>query len=324
MSTSGTIGTTTVNTARIIERAVRRCGILPQKLTPEITSLAMEGLYLLLLSMSGRGLNLWCVDKQFIGLVGGKLRYSLPVGTLEVLNLLLCEPQLATGVVTSPDGTYIQDSFSTSQGVVRLAVTLATLPTSLTYQYSDDGLTWTSIALTTPTTIGEWIWYELPQQITANFHRVTGTAAGNLTGLRLVKDFREVVITQMNRDDYSSQPNKTLQSRNITSFNVEKLIAPAINLWPVPADDSRHLTLYRHRQIQDVGSLTQELELPNRWVEAIIWQLSLRLSFEIPEVDEKRRALIMTMSSPMTLEAESTETDGSPDYLAPNIGCYNA
>jgi hypothetical protein len=80
--------------------------------------------------------------------------------------------------------------------------------------------------------------------------------------------------------------------------------------------------VFRHRQIQAVGALTEELEIPSRWLEAICWQLALRLAFELPEVKPDRVAAIQAMRQEMTIEVEGGETDSAPVYFAPTIGVY--
>ncbi len=231
MATSGTMGQTRINTAKLLEKAIRRCGLSPASLTAETWESSRETLFMFLMSLSSRGLNLWCVDHAIIPLVPGQATYQLPDGALEVLNLLLSIPR--------GDGSY-----------------------------------------------------------------------------------RDIEITPFNRDDYAGQPNKTFESAQPTNYWFEKLIEPRITLWPVPNDSTRRLSLYYYRQPEDVGSLTNELEIPSRWMEAVCWHLALRLAFELPGVSAERLALVQSMAQGMTVEVEGSETDSAPVYLAPNIRVY--
>lgn len=231
MATSGTIATTVIKTSRLIEKALRRCGINPASATVETLDTAREDLFMLMMSLSNRGLNLWCVDQQTVQLVAGQATYPLPAGTLDVLNVLLQTPQ--------------------------------------------DG--------------GGW---------------------------------RDFPLSAYNRDEYASLPNKSQASTRPTCYWFEKLRVPQLTLWPVPSDDTRRLLVFRHRQIQDVGALTEELEIPSRWLEAVCWQLALRLAFELPEVKPDRVAAIQAMRQEMTIEVEGGETDSAPVYFAPTIGVY--
>lgn len=231
MSTSGVVGGTRISVTRIIEKALRRCGLSPTSNTAETMETAREDLFMLLMSLSNRGLNLWCIDRQDIQLQAGQATYTLPTGTLAVLNLNLAIP--------------------TGGGIVR-----------------------------------------------------------------------EVPLTPINRDDYSTLPNKGQASAQPVNYWFEKMREPRITLWPVPTDTTRYLVLYRHRQIEDIGDFSNEIDIPSRWLEAICWHLSLRLAFELPGVSAERLAAIQAMTQGMTLEVEGGETDDAPTYFAPAIGVY--
>jgi hypothetical protein len=82
------------------------------------------------------------------------------------------------------------------------------------------------------------------------------------------------------------------------------------------------LTIYRHRQPQDIGTLTQQIEIPQRWLDGITWLLASRLCFELPNVDVNLAQLIVQMSDKQVFEAEQGETDGAPIYITPGIGVY--
>ena len=92
----------------------------------------------------------------------------------------------------------------------------------------------------------------------------------------------------------------------------------------MPSNGDDHLTIRRHRQVQDIGTLTQEIELPNRWYESVIWQLAERLAFEVPGVDAGRVSLVLQKAQEYKIEAEGNETDSAPVYFAPNIRAYTS
>jgi len=100
MATSGTVGNTVINTAKLLEKAIRRCGLSPQALTPETVETAREDLFMLLLSLSNRGLNLWCIDKKLLALNVGQGTYTLPVGTQSILNAMISTHTRVTGTDT--------------------------------------------------------------------------------------------------------------------------------------------------------------------------------------------------------------------------------
>lgn len=317
MTTSGTIGNTTITTAKLLEKALRRCGLAPQVVTPEIVETAKEDLFMLLMGLSNRGLNLWCVDNKLLPLVPGKKTYVLPVGTTDVLNLLHCTP---TQLDYTLQGAVA--NVSTATHVTRVGVKFSTVPTgSFTFESSNDGLTWNAlITITDPVETYVYSWFNVDNSGDNLYYRVVSD--GVVSNIFLTNQIREINVTPFNRDDYASQPNKDFQSNFQTNYWFEKLINPQLTVWPVPNDDTRHLSLYRYRQLEDIGSLTEEVAIPLRWYEAICWQLAARLAFEIPGVDAGRLAAVMQMAEKFTIEVEGGETDSSPTFFAPNIGVY--
>jgi len=342
MATSGTVGTTVINTSKIVEKALRRVGLMPQALTPEMVATAEEDLYLLLLSLSSRGLNLWCLDQIFIPLVANTATYTLPVGTQNLLNVVYSPGTVVSlGATVSFGATLVGDDYFPGEYVKVVLTTGQTLSqvgvqfpgsecTSFKVQGSNDGISWTTLREVDgnyqPT---RYNWFEVSSDVAYTqyrkvFPRTTGSVASSssfdiINGLR-----RDLPITPLNHDDYMQLPDKFNKSLIPTSFYFEKLINPQITLWPVTPDTQGYMTILRSRQVQDIGTLTQELEIPARWTESITWQLAVRLSFEFPGVDPARRAEVIQMSQGMTVEVESDETDNAPTYLSPNIRAYTA
>lgn len=325
MATSGTIGTTVINTAKILEKAVRRCGLSPQALTPETVETAKEDLYILLLSMTNRGLNLWCIDRKLMPLNAGQATYMLPVGTLAILNLLQATPTRPDYTLTNNTTEHVAEA-TDSMAVVRWGVQFSTNPTAdFTFQTSVDGVVWVTlatVAFADLQTVGLYNWFDLSVKTSARWFRLASLAGATVQDMYLSTNNREISTTPFNRDDYANQPNKNSSSDTVTSYYFEKLVDPQVTVWPVPTDSANHLVLFRHRQLQDIGTLTETIEIPARWVEAVTWQLAIRLAFELPGIDPARRAEVVQMAGSMTMEVESGETDNAPVYFAPNIGVY--
>lgn len=323
MATSGTIGATSIKTSKLLEKAIRRIGKLPAELTPEIVTNCQESLFMLLLSLSNRGLNLWCVDKQIIALELSKATYVLPIGTQVVLNLLHATPDLITGADSSGANDY-QTILSADSTIVRLGVEFSVSPPSFDVQTSSDGVTWVTVQTVTEVAEnGVLGWYDLDPAPTSTYFRISNATVGfTVNQFLMATSVREIMVSKFNRDDYANQPNKNQLSNQVTNYYFEKLIEPQLTVWPVPNGSVNHLVMFRYRQIQDVGTLTDTLEIPARWYEAICWHLALRLAFEVPGVDPSRRQEVAQMANSMVMEVEDGETDNAPSYFAPNIGVY--
>ena len=316
MSTSGTIGTTIIDTSKLLEHALRRAGFVAAQQTPEIVNTALENLFMLMLSLSNRGINLWCVDKYIQTLITGQPSYVTPNGTIDLLNVVYATPTQVTPT-TFVGG--IAD-FGTSVTVVRVALTFDVAGTFVV-QSSADGVVWVDATaalngLTTKT------WYDIDLTNAAQYWQIV--TVNNVTDSYFASSVREIATTQFNRDDYANQPNKIYQNAPITNYYYEKTVSPKVTFWPVPNNTTDHVVVWRHRQVQDIGSLTNEIEIPVRWYEAIVWQLALRCSFEVPGSDPARRAEVAAMAAQMLVEVENNETDHAPIRLAPQIGVYTA
>jgi hypothetical protein len=324
MSTSGTIATTSIDTAAVVEHAFRRCRVLPSAQTPETVLIAKENLYLILLNLSNRGLNLWAVEKAFIGLNVGQATYATPSGTLDVLNVVYCTPTLVTNTfaVGGNGGTA---TFASSD-ITRIGFTVSTSYTgTIVLSYSTDSVTYTVSTVLPSATYeaGQYYWADLPAAVTATNIAVEGTAVAPITAIKVATVTGELPVTAWNRDTYAVINQKTKQGHPSTSYFYEKKLIPEITLWPVPDSTDNHLMIYRHRQVQDVGTLIQTLECPQRWLDGIIWLLAAKLAFELPTVDMALVTMLQQMADKQEFEMEQSETDGAPMYIQPGISCYS-
>ena len=146
-----------------------------------------------------------------------------------------------------------------------------------------------------------------------------------LRELYIGNNSREIQMSRLNRDDYTNLPNKNFTANQPYQFWFNRTIPqPTITLWPVPNDPFIQMTVWYSRQIMDVGALTDELEVPQRWYEAVVFMLAHRMSLELPQVDMARIGYLEKMADRYYNEAEAEERDKSPIYLAPNLKPYTA
>ena len=133
----------------------------------------------------------------------------------------------------------------------------------------------------------------------------------------------EIPLARMNRDDYTNLPNKNFTSNRPLQYWFDRTIPqPAMYLWPSSDTYAPQLVVWRHRQIQDVGSLSGELEIPQRWYLAIQNMLAHQMAMELPMVDPGRMAYCEQQADKYWQMAEQEERDKSPIYFAPNISYY--
>lgn len=326
MATSGTVGQTTLDTATLLEHVFRRLRVHPSKQTPEKVEVVKNTLFLLLSSLSNSGLNLWAIARSFIGVEAAKSVYQLPTGTIDILNVLWSTPTRETGTDAS-DSTSITTTLAADATVVRIGVQCSAVTASdtITLAYSaDSGSTWTTIHSETKTdwAVDTWYWFEVDPAITSDYFKASFGSAATFAEFYLASSVRDLPISPLNRDSWMALPNKHQQGTTPTNYYSERLLTPQISLWPVPNAIYGHLTLIAQREIQDVGILTQTLEVPKRWLNAIIWQTAATAGFELEDVDVQILQLVTAQAKEAMVQAGVGETDGAPLYITPGIGRY--
>jgi hypothetical protein len=328
MAYSNTVSQTVFDTRRVIENAARRCKLTAQSLTPEHVDIANDQLFMLLSDLSNRGIQLWCIEKQIYPLYNGLGDLTLDTGTVDVLNSNLRTLQQVTGINTDTSTTrtvnFTTDTFVTTVGILWSA---AAVPVAL--ERSDDNVTWTTIQTeTTTATAGQWTWFDLESSVATVYFRVRATTGTlGFSQIYLANTPTEIPLARLNRDDYTNLPNKAFQSNRPLQFWFDRQVQqPVMHLWPVPNEDAEvnQIVLWRQRYIMDVGTMTQEIEVPQRWYEAIVAMLAARLALEYIEVDPSMISMLDAKAKESLYFAQQEERDNSPMMILPNIAMYTA
>lgn len=328
MSTSGTFSSTTFDTRRVIDNAFRRCRLPAQAITPEMQDYASDALYLLLSDLSNPRPPSWCIQKQIYPLYQGQPVVQLDLGTVEVLNANLRTLQEMTGATVSLPTSYTVDFTGTDEGigtVNSVGIKWAGSSVPLSFETSDDGLTWAIIG--TQSTVAEggtWTWTDITPALAKAQFRITSLSPMLMPEVYLGTMPQEIPMGLLNRDDFVNQSNHAFQGRPLTYWFQRNIDQPQLNLWPAPnlAAEHQQIVVWRHRHIMDVGTLQQSLDIPQRWMEAIIAGLASRVAAETPAVDINLIPGLEQKAGMALQKAWEGDSDGSPTQINPGIGCY--
>jgi hypothetical protein len=349
MATSGTVSTTVFTTRKVIDHAFRRCKLSPQQITSEYIETAKDILWLFLSTLSQKGIALWAVQKEIIPLYGYVPNVPLPVGTVDLLDCNLRSISRPTGIYSSSEG----DAESAFDGDIDTACVQVAAAGHITVEYdsetrltnfgilpdedgtwdfqiqvSDDGVTWEPVYSVTAqeVTEQEWLWLDIDGIYPTTYCRLqaTGTTVLNVAEFVAGNNPNEIPLALLNTDNYDSQPDKTFPGRP-TEYRYDKQrTQPIMNLWPAPAPEYTFYQLVARvqRYIQDVGTMTQEIEVPQSWYLAIICELARQLAYSIPEVKAEVMPGLMMEAENQLKTAWNGQSDGSPVNLRIGIGCY--
>lgn len=349
MATSGTVSTTVFKTRKVIDHAFRRAEIPPQLIAGENLDVALDLLHLELSSLATTGIPLWTIEKFILPIYERIATVPTSLGTVQVFDVNLRTNQRNTGTNSASEGT-ADDAFDgdldtactqvTPAGWIQVQLaSAATIPIfgilpnatgtwDVSIQYSDDGVSWTTLftEATLAAVAGEWFWRDVEGVPEAQYWRLqaNGTTVLDVTELVFQNTPQEIVMYQLNRTDYNNLPNKTRTGRPTQFWFDRTRQQPELVLWPNPELQFTfaQVTGYSQRQIQDVGTLQEELEVPQRWYLAIVLQLAKHL---VREIKEANKALIPTIDQDAAIELKKAwdgEGDGSDTYLRANIRPY--
>jgi hypothetical protein len=350
MSTSGTVGQTVITVQNLIDSGARRAGKLAEELTSEQIAASKQSLYYLLSNLVNIGIQYWCINKVIVGLIPGQQYYYLPVGTVDVLNAnyrtltaVSTGANSSSGVtlnafngvgneicqLTSNTGYIGIDNGASSPVMINTIGILPAVSGSVTVniQYSTDNSTWTTLYSPGATTweAGTWIYYDLQPTVTQPYWRIQQSSGVNMGFYQVVFGTMPLSInmSRMNRDDYSSLPNRSFTALRPLQYWFNRTIPqPNMELWPVPNSIQPQLELWLSRQVEDVGSLSGEIEIPQRWYLAVQNMLAHQMAMELPNVEPGRITYCEQQAEKYWAMAEQEERDKSPIYYAPNISYY--
>jgi hypothetical protein len=350
MAVSGTVGQTTVSVQQFIDQGARLSGKLAEELTVEQVQSSKQALFFVLSNLINQGINYWAINKQVYGLNPDQYEYLLPVGGVDVLNALYRILNRPTGSPIGSSGNvglafdnniYTSDAQTAPNGYIGIiygtnnpiyAGSIGILPAvsgsfHIILEYTLDGVTWQTLQDTGVTTwvAGTWLWYDIDPGQTAAGYRMRETSGNTLN----VSEFyvgnlsTEVTMARLNRDDYTNLPNKNFTANQPYQYWLNRTIPQAtITLWPAPSNPFVQMTVWYSRQVMDVGDLNGQLEIPQRWNQAIQFLLAHQMSMILPGVELQRIGYLDTQAEKYFQMAENEERDRSPIYYSPNISVY--
>ena len=324
MAYSGNVSGTTFNALKVVDHAFRRCRLPAQAITAEMQDYALDSLYLMLSEFANIKTPSWCIEKLILPMYENQPLVVLPPGTVEVLNLNYRVLQLLGGTVTTASTSYTV-SFSSQTTVNTVGIEWSAAAVPVTFQVSTNGSAWTTVGTSSAVaSAGNITWTDISGALAYQYFRITASAPLNYSAITLGNLPQEIPLGQLNRDSYVNQSNKVFPGRPSNYYFQRDLPEPVINLWPAPfsASEQAQLVLWRHRQIMDTENLQQEVEVPQRWLEAIVNGLAARVAAESPNVDAALVPLLEQRSAMSMQRAWDGDNDGSPIQINPGIGVY--
>lgn len=350
MTTSGTTNAVQYDVVSLIEMATRRCGQLPGRLSAEEVLDIKSELQMMLNSMIQEGTLLWTIDKQIYGLNLNQNLLQFSADTIDLENVLYRFNNLPSGGLASssaggiPSNAFDQNlttacmqaapngNISYNFLTPTTIVTVGLLPNATgilnpIYEYSLDEISWvTAIVAASESstfTAGQWYWQDVTAPQSAQYFRIRETSGGTLNVTELVfgTSCNEIVISRLNKDDYQNLPYKNQIGRPL-QYWFDRQIIPQAWIWPASQYSFNSLVVWRRRVLQDVGTFTNTLEFPPRFLDTIIFSLAARILYILPGADLNRGPALEAKAAQARQLAWTEEHDHSDFFLTPIISGY--
>lgn len=123
-------------------------------------------------------------------------------------------------------------------------------------------------------------------------------------------------INRISVSDYANIPNKTTAGRPLQAY-VARTVPSTITVWPVP-DSGYTLTYWRLRRMQDVTAGGQTLDLPFRFLPAMIAGLAMHIAMKRPEATARAPGLAAYYEQQFQLAADE-DRDRASVFFTPYI-----
>jgi len=131
-----------------------------------------------------------------------------------------------------------------------------------------------------------------------------------------------VPLNELSRSDYYNQPNKTVESVPTAFYFDPQLSTGKLYVWPTASSataSAQTLSVTYLRRIEDIDASNNEADLPQEWLQTLIWNLANELEPEYPVTDSRLAIKIEAKAARLLADLsvwdnEPASVDLQPDY----------
>lgn len=313
MTTSGSVDFT-MTASQLIEEAFKLIGVKPAETQLEAFEIqdGINTLNLMLKAWQGQGMHLWTQEEGVLFLDVGKMDYLLgPTGDEATTN----DDFIGSTTTAAKIATDTIISVASTAGMVALD--------NVGVELDDNTRHWTTIVSVDSST-----------QITITSGLPNAAALGNsvYTFTNLIQrplkisSFRRKTFSQDNeirvrtwsRSQYFNQVNKESQGTVVNAYYTPLLGNGRVFVWQTASDVDDLLRFTFERPIEDVDLVTETLDIPVEWLQAVIYNVAARLAdsydapaFRVQSVTAKAAVFLDDM---LGWDQEMTSLNLQPDF----------
>lgn len=179
----------------------------------------------------------------------------------------------------------VEEAFERAGGEMRSGYDLRTARRSLNLMFADwanRGINLWTVASGSITLSTGVATYNLPDDTVDLLEHVIRTNPGNASTQA------DLTITRISVSTYASIPNKLTQARPIQIYINRQAPTPTVTVWPTPDPSTTYTLVYwRLRRLQDAGNGSNTMDVPFRFLPAMVAGLAYYLAMKIPSGAER-------------------------------------
>jgi hypothetical protein len=154
--------------------------------------------------------------------------------------------------------------------------------------------------------------YDLPTDTIDLMEQVIRTGAGASSTQN------DLNITRISIPTYATIPNKLQQARPIQVVVNRTSPTPSITVWPIPDAAQTYTFVYwRLRRIQDAGNGSNTMDVPFRFIPALVSGLAYYLSMKLPNVSADRMQALKAQYDEAWELAATEDREKASDRFVP-------
>lgn len=138
-------------------------------------------------------------------------------------------------------------------------------------------------------------------------------------------DDRDTPMREMSRQEYFDLPNKTASpSIPVAWYFDPQQASGVLYVWPAPSADAASdfsLALTYLRRIDDMDASTDDLDMPQEWLDPVIWLLADDLETEYPVNDARLAKKIENKAAEAKQMLDYWDTESTSVLMQPDHGC---
>lgn len=141
---------------------------------------------------------------------------------------------------------------------------------------------------------------------------------------RITSGSLDTPLFELSRQEYFDLPNKATAAVPTSFYYDPQRATGTLYIWPTASTSvaaAQTLRVTYLRRIEDFDASNNDPDLPQEWLEALIWNLADNLEVEYPLNDPRRAAKIERMAAQTLAAIESFDTEPASLHLQPDWPC---